>query len=132
LPVYTSEACSTKVDNRYLSFEGNTYDVWYASEGKVLINGNKGADFQIASGTKTYRYTVYNTATSRYDLGTMYVGDVKRAGNAVVADTKGGVIVKSGATANFRAPLIISFMPGFRAEAGSNVTAKTINTPNGF
>jgi hypothetical protein len=134
LPLYTSEQCSTKVDSRYLQFNSNMYDVWFAESGKVLINGNKGTDFNISSGPKIYRYTVYNSTFSSYQFGEMYVGDIKRSGTFVANDTKGGVII-SGGSVHFRAGASITFRPGFTVSvpSGSNeITAKTISAPDGF
>lgn len=133
LPIYTSEPCSTKVDNRYVKFKGTTYDTWYAENGSVLLNGNKNTTFHVLSGTtKIYRYAAYDPSTSAYDLGDIYVGDIKRVFNAVLPDLKGGFTVDAGATCHFRAAGSVRLMTGFTASAGSNVTISIINTPDGF
>jgi hypothetical protein len=133
LPVYTSEPCSTKVDNRYVKFKGTTYDTWYAENGSVVLNGNKNTTFHVLNGaTKIYRYAAYDPGTSAYDLGDIYVGDIKRLFNAVLPDLKGGFTVDAGATCHFRAAGSVRLMTGFTAVAGSNVTISIINTPDGF
>jgi hypothetical protein len=138
VPLYASEMCSTKIDSRYLSFDGAIYDVWFAENGKVLINGNKFQDFNITSGNRTYRYTVYNSnftsPAQGYSNGDMYVGDIARNAGSVIPDGKGGVKI-TGGTVNFRAGGSITFMPGFSVSAltGSDVVhAKTIDLPYGL
>jgi hypothetical protein len=138
LPLYTTEQCFDKVDSRYINFGGNMYDVWFAENGKVLINGNKGSDFIISGSTglngRIYRYTVYDASSFSYENGEMYVGDIARSGSSVTPDSKGGVTV-TGGVIKFRAGKSISFRPGFTVTAlaaGDEVSARTISSPNGL
>ncbi len=126
---------SRKIPFRYLATQPVTnYDVWYADNGAVILDGANGTDFLVIGTNKIYRYTAYDNATSTLK-GKMYVGDYKRnATNAIVADTKGGFKVADGNSCHFRAGQEITFGPGTTLTAGptTDITAKIINTPNGF
>lgn len=130
-----ANSCS---DSRHIPFTYSNsipvanWDVWYAFNGKVLLDGNNDTDFIVNGNGKIYRYT---TNGSPVLGGNMYIGDVKRdAGNNVNRDTKGGFVVPAGVSAHFRAGGEINLMHGasIYADSTSVVTLKIITAPNGF
>jgi tyrosinase len=140
IPHYNTASPSNWIDNlnpadaadsRYIKFRPSAslpvttkYDVWYAENGIVLLDGSNGTAFS-AIGTKMYRYGAWNKAANKME-GIIYVGDVKRSGTTVVADNKGGFIVPAGATVEFHAGKEISFKPGTELKSGSTVNAKIV------
>ncbi|MES2680531.1 MAG: tyrosinase family protein [Bacteroidota bacterium] len=124
-------------DSRHIPFTYSSsvpavdWDVWYAYDGKVMLDGNNDTDFIVNGNGKIYRYTTKGTPLG----GKMYIGDVKRdSGNNIWVDTKGGFVVPTAVSAHFRAGGEINLMPGaaFYADSTSHVTFKIITTPNGF
>jgi tyrosinase len=116
-------------DSRYIKFRPSTsmpastlYDVWYAENGTVILDGSNGTNFS-AAGTKMYRYGAWNKSTNTME-GVIYVGDLKRSGTNIVDDNKGGFVAPSGSTVEFHAGKEISFKPGTELQSGSTVTAK--------
>jgi tyrosinase len=106
-------------------------DVWYAYNKKLLLDGLVG-DFNVIGTGKVYSYTPWNTATSVVE-GTIYAGDVQRdASDNVIADNKGGFIIKNWADCLFQSGKEIRLLNGFKAESGSLFTAKIVSTPYGF
>ena len=80
---------------------------------------------------KVYSYTPYNTATSVVE-GVIYAGDVRRdASDNVIADNKGGFVIKNGADCTFKSGKEIRLLGGFRAEAGSSFVAQIVSAPQG-
>lgn len=138
IPHYSTAAPANWIDNlqpadcadgRYIKFRPSSsmpastqYDVWYAENGTVLLDGSNGTAFT-ASGNRVYRYGAWNKTSNTME-GVMYVGDVKRSGTTIAADNKGGFVVPSGATVEFHAGKEISFKPGTELKSGSTVTAK--------
>lgn len=105
-------------------------DVWYAFNKKLLLDGLAG-DFNVTGTGKVYSYTPYNTATSVVE-GVIYAGDVRRdASDNVIADNKGGFVVKNGADCSFKSGKEIRLLSGFRAEAGSSFVAQIVTAPHG-
>lgn len=140
IPHYNTSAPSNWIDNlnpadavdsRYIKFRtstsqpaNTTYDVWYAENGSVILDGSNGTAFT-ASGTKMYRYGAWNKTANKME-GVIYVGDVKRSGTDAVSDNKGGFIVPTGANVTFHAGKEISFKPGTELKSGSTVSAKIV------
>ncbi len=131
------DANNTK-DSRNIPFRISTanpivnYDVWYAQNGKVILDGANGTDFLVNGNGKIYRYT---TNGSPVLGGSIFIGDLFRdPSDNILADTKGGFQVPAGVTAHFRAGGDISLLPGtlINANATSEATFKIITTPNGF
>ncbi len=118
-------------DSRYIKFRTSTtqpantkYDVWYAQNGIVILDGSNGTNYS-ARGTKVYRYGAWNRTSNKME-GVIMVGDLKRSGTSVIADTKGGFVVESGANCEFHAGKEISFKPGTTLKSGSTVSAKIV------
>ena len=114
---------------------GRRLDLWYAEGGKVILDGANGSNFVASDVTAPYlyRYTAATTPGGAIVSGEMYVGDVQRdASNNIIADTKGGFVINTGVTCNFRSGGAIVFLPGFEAALGAVSEAKIISTPNGF
>jgi tyrosinase len=112
---------------------GRNMDVWYAKNGKVILDGANGLPFIANDITNPYlyRYTAAITTGGSTVSGEMYVGDIKYdATNTILTDTKGGFEVNSGVVCDFKAGSSIIFKPGFVARSGSNTSAKIISLPN--
>ncbi len=126
---------SRKIPFRYLSTQTMTdYEVWYAENGSVILDGANNTAFSVSGTGKVYRYTAYDYTANKLK-GKMYIGDYKRdATGNVVADNKGGFNIPSGCSADFRAGEEITIGPEttIRASAGNNITFKIITTPNGI
>ena len=126
---------SRKIPFRYLSTQTTTnYDVWYAENGSVILDGSNGMDFSVIGLNKLYRYTAYDNVTSTLK-GKMYIGDYSRnASGTIVSDNKGGFVVTSGNSCNFRAGQEITLGPNttLTASSGNDITLKIISAPNGF
>lgn len=126
---------SRKIPFRYLSTQTTTdYEVWYAEDGKVILDGANGTDFSVVGANKIYRYTSYNYSTSSLG-GKVFVGDYKyNATRSVVADNKGGFKVTAGNACHIRAGEEVTLGPGttFTASTGKDITVKIIATANGF
>jgi tyrosinase len=128
---------STSPDSRSIPFRYTTanstvnYDVWYAENGKVILDGSNGVDYLVNGNGKIYRYT---TNGSPVLGGSMFIGDLYRdPSNNILPDTKGGFWVGAGTTAHFRAGGDINLLPGCAFYANSSeVTFAIITTPNGF
>ncbi len=125
-------------DSRHIPFTYATtipvsdWDVWYAFNGKVILDGNNNNDFVVNGNGKIYRYT---TNGSPVLGGNMYIGDVYRdASNNILPDNKGGFTVPAAVSAHFRAGGEINLLPGasFYADSTSLVTFSIITAPNGF
>lgn len=109
------------------------WDVWFASNKKVVLDGANGTPFVCSeiSENYLYRYVAAVTPGSATVEGEMFVGDVKRDNlNNILVDNNGGFEVNSGVTANFSAGKSIVFMPGFVSKSGSNLNAKIISAAN--
>lgn len=129
------------IDSRYippvLTTGGRDQDVWYASQGKVILDGADGVDF-VASDLTTpylYRYTAAVSPGNATVAGEIYVGDVQRDpnnSNSIIPDSKGGFAVDPGVTCDFRAGKAIHFLPGTTISYGATSEAKIIAAPNGF
>ncbi|MBC7774754.1 MAG: T9SS type A sorting domain-containing protein [Phycisphaerae bacterium] len=125
-------------DSRKIPFSttgGRANDVWYASQGKVLLDGSDGNDFVASdvSAQYLYRYTTSATPGSiAVGGGEIYVGDVQRDGNSIIADAKGGFKINPNVKCDFRAGAAIIFLPGYEALLGSISEAKIITVPNGL
>lgn len=116
-----------------ISGTGRNLDVWYAENGKVLLDGANGSSFIAAdvSAAYTYRYTAATSPGSSTFGGSMYVGDVQKdASGNVIDDNKGGFEINSNVKCNFLAGTEINFKIGFWAKNGSEVVAKIITSPN--
>lgn len=129
---------NTCADSRSVPFRDNimnpfvSYDVWYAENGKVVLDGANGSDFIVNGNGKIYRYTA-NTPSGLF--GSMYIGDVYRdPSNNILPDTKGGFVVPAGVSAHFRAGGDIVMLPGaaFYGSPTEEITFKIITAPNGF
>jgi tyrosinase len=109
-----------------------THDVWYAENGKVLLDGSNGSDFFVNGNNKIYRYTMNGSPMLG---GSMYMGDIYRdAFNNVQPDTKGGFVGPASNSAHFRAGGDITLLPGsaFYSGGGNEYTFGIITAPNGF
>ena len=111
------------------------WDVWFAYQGGVILDGANGSPFVCADTTEPYlyRYTAAITPGSNIINGTMYVGDIKRQTNfstVIQADNKGGFEINNGVVCNFKVGNTVVFMSGFHAKSGSIVVAKIIIEPN--
>jgi tyrosinase len=116
-----------------VSGSGRDLDVWYAENGKVLLDGANGTPFVAsdASVSYIYRYTAATSPGSTTFTGDMFVGDVARdASGNVITDNKGGFEINNAVKCNFLAGREITFKEGFWAKSGSEVVAKIISTPN--
>jgi tyrosinase len=112
---------------------GRNFDVWYARNGTVILDGANGSNFSANDVTTSYiyRYTAATTHGGSTVTGKMYVGDVQYdASNNVIADTKGGFSIENGVTCHFRAGESIFLKPGFTAKPGCSMTAKIITAAN--
>ena len=110
------------------------WDVWYASNKKVVLNGTKGSAFVCSDNTRpyVYRYAAATTYRSSVVTGDIYVGDLKRdVSDNVIADNNGGFTVNSGVQASFLAGGSVILMPGFEAKSGSIIDVHTIVAANG-
>lgn len=126
---------SRKIPFRYLSTQTMTnYEVWYAENGSVILDGSNGQAFSVTGQDKLYRYTAFDNATNSLK-GKIYIGDYKRdtSGN-IVPDNKGGFTVTVGNSCKIRAGQQVTLGPGtnLKASAGNDITIKIINTPNGL
>lgn len=121
-------------DSRYLKYQDGSNpvtdeEVWYAYNKKLVLDGIKGAAFNV-TGTKKYCYTAWNGSAIK---GEIYAGDVKRdASDNIVADNRGGIKIKTSANCTFSAGAAIIMLPGFEAEYGSVFSANIVPTPCGF
>lgn len=126
---------SRKIPFRYLSTQTTTnYEVWYAENGSVILDGANNTAFSVSGTGKLYRYTAFDYTTNTLK-GKMFIGDYKRDANGnVVADNKGGFKVSAGNSADFRAGQEITIGPEttITPSAGKDITFKIISTPNGF
>ena len=107
------------------------FEVWFASNKKLLLDGLNGAFTTNTSSNakKTYCYIAWNGSAVE---GTIYAGDVQRdASDNVIADTKGGFIV-DGAGADFYAGSSIELRPGFSTVLGSPFSAQIVDKPCGY
>ena len=115
------------------SGSGRNLDVWFAENGKVLLDGANGSPF-VASDVNqvyTYRYTAATSPGSSTFAGSMYVGDVQNdASGNVINDSKGGFEINNNVKCNFLSGGEIVFSPGFLAKNGSQMVAKIITSPN--
>jgi hypothetical protein len=123
------------VDSRRTQYPLSTgifeVDVWYAHNRKLLLDGLAG-DFNVTGTGKVYSYTPWNASTSKVE-GDIFAGDVMRnSTDVVVADNKGGFVIKAGADCTFKAGANVVLRPGFRAEAGSEFRAHIVDVPYGF
>ena len=117
-----------KLDN---SSADRKFEVWFASNKKLLLDGLNGAFTTNTSSNakKTYCYVAWNGSAVE---GTIYAGDVQRdASDNVIADTKGGFIV-DGAGADFYAGSSIELRPGFSTVLGSPFSAQIVDKPCGY
>jgi tyrosinase len=123
------------IDSRYAKYPITStnileVDVWYAFNKKLLLDGLAG-DFNVTGLGKIYSYTPFNGTTSTVE-GTIFAGDIRRdASDNVIADTKGGFVVKNGADCVFKSGKEIRLMTGFKAEAGSSFLAQIVTAPHG-
>jgi tyrosinase len=112
---------------------GRNIDVWFAKNGKVILDGANGLPF-IANDTSNaylYRYTAATSTGSNTLVGDMFVGDVQYdTNNNVALDNKGGFEINSSVICNFKAGKSIVFMSGFVAKNGSSISASIISSPN--
>lgn len=126
---------SRKIPFRYLSTQTTSnYEVWYAENGSLILDGANNVNFSVIGTGKLYRYTAYDWTTSSIK-GKIYIGDYKRdASGNVVADNKGGFVVTSGNSCDVRAGSEIILGPNttLTASTGKNITLKIISTPSGF
>ena len=107
------------------------FEVWFASNKKLLLDGLNGAFTTNTSSNakKTYCYVAWNGSAVE---GTIYAGDVQRdASDNIIADTKGGFIV-DGAGADFFAGSSIELRPGFSTVLGSPFSAQIVDKPCGY
>ena len=122
-------------DSRYMKYQEGSgpvsdEEIWYAYNKKLILDGMNGTAFNVTGSNKLYCYTAWNGSGIK---GEIYAGDVKRdASDNVVADNRGGLKIKSGATCTFSAGAAVVMMPGFEAEYGSSFTATIVPTPCGF
>ena len=124
------------VDSRYTKYPITStdileVDVWYAFNRKLLLDG-LGGDFNVTGAGKVYSYTPFSSTTGTVE-GTIFAGDVRRdASDNVIADTKGGFVIKSSADCTFKSGQHIILKPGFIVEYGASFNAKIVSTPHGF
>jgi tyrosinase len=104
-------------------------DVWYAYNRKLLLDGLNG-NFNVTGAGKLYCYVAWNGSSVE---GTIYSGDVVRDGSDnVINDNKGGFVVTSGSSCDFRAGKEIFLKPGFTVQQGASFTASLVSLPCGF
>lgn len=122
-------------DSRYMKYQEGSApvtqeEVWYAYNKKLVLDGMNGSAFNVTGTNKLYCYTAWNGSTIK---GEIYAGDVKRdASDNIVADNRGGIKIKSGATCTFSAGAAIVMLPGFESEYGSVFNATIVPAPCGF
>lgn len=124
---------SRNVTRPAIAGSGRNIDVWYAENGRILLDGANGSPFIAtdASASYTYRYTAATSAGSSTFNGSIYVGDVQRdASGNVIDDNKGGFEINNAVKCNFLAGREIIFRNGFWAKSGSQMVAKIITSPN--
>jgi tyrosinase len=128
---------SRAIQRPLISGSGRTMDVWYAQNGKVVLDGANGNEFVVNDNTApyVYRYTAALTPATTNPAniaGTIYVGDVQRDPgnfNNIIADNKGGFRVAAGVSCTFKSGGAIEFLPGFTADFSSVTTAEIITNP---
>ena len=126
---------SRKIPFRYLTTQTTSnYEVWYAENGSVILDGSNNTAFSSVGSGKLYRYTAYDYINNKLK-GKMYIGDYQRdASGNIVTDTKGAFSVPTGNSADFRAGESITIGPGcsFTASSGNDITFKIITAANDF
>jgi tyrosinase len=123
-------------DSRFVKFQATTSspvtqeEVWYAYNGKLVLDGVRGAAFNVTGTNRLYCYTAWNGTIVK---GEIFAGDVKRdANDKIIADNRGGIKIKSGATCAFKAGSAITMLPGFESEYGAVFEASIVSLPCGF
>jgi hypothetical protein len=123
-------------DSRYMKFQASTSapvteeEVWYAYNSKLVLDGINGAAFNVTGANRLYCYTAWNGTALK---GEIFAGDVKRdANDNIVADNRGGIKIKSGATCTFSSSAAITMLPGFESEYGAVFQTNLVALPCGF
>lgn len=123
-------------DSRYLKYQDGESapvtqeEVWYAYNGKLLLDGTNGTAFNVTGANRLYCYTAWNGTALK---GEIFVGDVKRnASDNIIADNRGGVKIKSGANCTFNTSSAVTLLPGFESEYGAVFETNLVSTPCGF
>ncbi len=123
-------------DSRYLPYQASSsapvtqQEVWYAYNKKLVLDGMNGTPFNVTGTNRLYCYTAWNGTALN---GEIYAGDLKRnASDNIVADNRGGITIKSGATCTFSAGSAVIMMPGFESEYGAVFETNIVPTPCGF
>ena len=123
-------------DSRYMKFqEGMSApikqeEVWYAYNGKLVLDGMNGTPFNVTGTNRLYCYTAWNGITIK---GELFAGDVKRnASDNIIPDNRGGIKIKSGASCSFMAGSAVTLLPGFESEYGAVFQTNIVSLPCGF
>jgi hypothetical protein len=127
---------NTIKDSRFMKFQNSSSDpvtqeeVWYAYNKKLVLDGTNGSAFNVTATNRLYCYTAWNGSAVK---GEIFAGDVKRdASDNIVADNRGGLKIKSGATCTFSAGGAVNLLPGFESEYGAVFEARVVTLPCGF
>lgn len=123
-------------DSRYMKFQATTSspvteeEVWYAYNSKLVLDGMNAAPFNVTGTNRLYCYTAWNGSVVK---GEIFAGDLKRdASDNIIADNRGGIKIKSGATCTFSAGAAVTMLPGFESEYGAVFEANVVALPCGF
>jgi tyrosinase len=123
-------------DSRYMKFQDGMSapvtqeEVWYAYNSKLVLDGVNGAAFNVTGTNRLYCYTAWNGTALK---GEIFAGDVKRnVSDNIVADNRGGIKIKSGATCTFSTSSAITLLPGFESEYGAVFQTNLVSLPCGF
>jgi hypothetical protein len=123
-------------DSRFMKFQASTSspvtqeEVWYAYNSKLVLDGTNGTPFNVTGTNRLYCYTAWNGTIVK---GEIFAGDVKRnAADNIIADNRGGIKIKSGATCAFKTGSAITMLPGFESEYGAVFEAAIVSLPCGF
>ena len=123
-------------DSRYMKFQATTSspvtqeEVWYAYNSKLVLDGMNAAPFNVTGTNRLYCYTAWNGSVVK---GEIFAGDLKRdASDNIIADNRGGITIKSGATCTFSAGSAVTMLPGFESEYGAVFEANVVALPCGF
>ncbi len=123
-------------NSRYMKYQTNSSspvtqeEVWYAYNKKLVLDGINGTPFNVTGTDRLYCYTAWNGTNVQ---GEIFAGDVKRdAGDNIVADNRGGIKIKSGASCKFSSGAAINMLPGFESEYGAVFETNIVSSPCGF